>query len=117
MQEAAPGPWLMPKAPAKTRLFGWRAGKAIRKMPRSYRKGGSRDESGISGQVYQDAEGDSGRQDVCGGCARIWAESLGSRAAREGACTRSGDGCGGGMGGRGGSGDGQSDAGAKGQLS
>src|SRR5207244_8773336 len=108
---------LMPKAPAKSRLFGWRRGKTIRKMPRSNLTRGSRDESGISGQIDQDAEGHSGRQDVCSSCARIWAESLGSRAAREGARTRSGVGRGGGMGGRGRSDDGQGDAGAKGQLS
>src|SRR5437868_685703 len=104
----------MPKAPAKNSLFGWRRGKTVRKIVRSNSTLGSRDDSGTIDQIDQDAEGDSGRRDVCGGCARIWAESLGSRAASEGARARSGDGRGGGMGGRGRSGDGQSDAGAKG---
>jgi ABC-type dipeptide/oligopeptide/nickel transport system ATPase component len=68
---------LMPKAPAKGGLFGWRRSETIRNIARSERRRGSRDERGISGQVDQDAEGDSEGQDVCGGRAAIWGEPLG----------------------------------------
>src|SRR5690242_9113526 len=44
----------MPKAPAINGLFGWRRGKTIRKIVRSDRTRGSRDGSGIIGQVDQD---------------------------------------------------------------
>ena len=58
----------MPKAPEKAGLFGWRRGHAPGKLAGSYRTRGSRDESGIGGQVDQDAEGDSGWQDLHGSC-------------------------------------------------
>jgi hypothetical protein len=49
----APAQWpiilLMPKAPAKSGLFGWRRREAIRKIARSDRTRGSRHGSGIIG--------------------------------------------------------------------
>src|SRR2546423_974020 len=52
---------LMPKAPSKNGLFGWRGREASRRIARAEPTRGSRDERGISGQVDQDVEGDSGR--------------------------------------------------------
>lgn len=44
-------PLLMPKAPGKNGLFGWRRGKTIRKIAKSDSTRGLRDERGITGQV------------------------------------------------------------------